>query len=236
MSEGFFAEEKKESRVGLYATVIFHLVALIILLASSIGAAVSKETSFILDFTQQEKEEELKKIEELEDFKNRVAAELDAMIAAAPTPVVRNVAVDASQAQAEAYAEGRALQKRLEASRNRAFTSDDDDEVATGEKEGSDNGAEEAEPYTGPSVLSWKLDGRRAVALPIPAYKGLGGGNVVVKIYVNRVGRVIDAKVVSGESSLHRWALDAAKRSKFSRSDTADDPQIGEIVYQFIAQ
>jgi TonB family protein len=89
-------------------------------------------------------------------------------------------------------------------------------------------------------VLSWELEGRKAVKLPIPAYKGFGGGDVAVAIYVNSSGRVIKAQVIESAStkdkSLWQWAVKAAERSRFNRSDSAPDPQKGSIVYRFIAQ
>ena len=41
-----------EDRAGLYITVIFHLVVIIVLLACQIGAALKKENTFVLDFTK----------------------------------------------------------------------------------------------------------------------------------------------------------------------------------------
>lgn len=237
------AQRRRENRVGLYTTVIFHLVVLIILLLFSIGSQVRKESSFILDFTQQEQEELIKKQEEIKDFKDRVSKELDAMIAAAPTPQIRNVTVDANdiKARAEREALGTSLESKLEASR-RQRVQDNEDYVDDGKGPASegDKAGEDTPAYSGPSVLSWDLEGRKAVHLPIPAYKGYGGGDVAVAIYVNRAGRVIKAQVIesasSKDKSLWQWAQKAAERSRFNRSDSAPDPQKGSIVYRFIAQ
>ncbi|MBQ7253425.1 MAG: energy transducer TonB [Bacteroidales bacterium] len=237
------SERRKENRVGLYSTIIFHLVVLIALLLYSIGASVKKESSFILDFTQQEKQELIKQQEELKEFKDRVSKELDAMIAAAPTPTVRNAVVDANaiKARAEREALGRSVEEALAANRRKALEAEEDD-VATEDNPDAGGGEEEGEAheYSGPSVLSYDLEGRKAVHLPIPAYKGFGGGDVAVAIYVNRSGRVIKAQVIesasSKDKSLWQWAVKAAERSKFNRSDSAPDPQKGSIVYRFIAQ
>lgn len=237
------SERRKENRIGLYSTIIFHLVVLIILLVYSLGASVKKESSFILDFTQQEKQELIKQQEELKEFKDRVSKELDAMIAAAPTPTVRNAVVDANaiKARAEREALGRSVEEALAANRRKALEAEEDD-VATEENPDAGGGEEEGEAreYSGPSVLSYDLEGRKAVHLPIPAYKGFGGGDVAVAIYVNRSGRVIKAQVIesasSKDKSLWQWAVKAAERSKFNRSDSAPDPQKGSIVYRFIAQ
>ncbi len=237
------SERRKENRIGLYTTIIFHLVVLIFLLIYSIGASIKKESSFILDFTQQEKQELIKQQEELKEFKDRVSKELDAMIAAAPTPTVRNAVVDANaiKARAEREALGRSVEEALAANRRKALEAEED-EVATEDNPDSGGGEEEGEAheYSGPSVLSYDLEGRKAVHLPIPAYKGFGGGDVAVAIYVYRSGRVIKAQVIesasSKDKSLWQWAEKAALRSKFNRSDSAPDPQKGSIVYRFIAQ
>ena len=234
------SERRKENRIGLYSTIIFHLVVLIILLVYSIGASVRKESSFILDFTQQDKQELIKQQHELKEFKDRVSKELDAMIAAAPTPTVRNAVVDANaiKARAEREALGRSVEEALAANRRAALQAEEDD-VATEDNPDSGGDTEgEAHEYSGPSVVSWNLEGRKALMpMPIPAYKGYGSGDVLVKIYVNRSGRVIKAVVASSnDSSLDRWALRAAERTKFNRSDSADDPQIGDILYRFVAQ
>ena len=46
-----------EDKAGLYITVIFHLVIIIILLACQIGAVLKRENTFVLDFTKQEEVE-----------------------------------------------------------------------------------------------------------------------------------------------------------------------------------
>ncbi len=241
--EGFTKEQRKEGRIGLYTTIIFHLVVLIVLLLYSINSMVQEETSFVLDFTHEEEKELVQKQEQLQEFKERVGKELDAMIAAAPTPKVRNAVVDANaiKARAEKEALGRSVEEALAANRRAAMAAEEDDEdmVPTGKDEQKgDEG--EAHEYTGPSVLSFDLTGRKAVNLPVPAYKGFGGGDVAVAIYVNRSGRVIKAQVIpehsSPDQSLWKWAVKAAERSRFNRSDSADDPQKGSIVYRFIAQ
>ena len=234
------SERRKENRIGLYSTIIFHLVVLIILLVYSIGASVKKESSFILDFTQQEKQELIKQQQELKEFKDRVSKELDAMIAAAPTPTVRNAVVDANaiKARAEREALGRSVEEALAANRRAALEAEEDD-VATEDNPDAGGGEEgEVHEYSGPSVVSWNLEGRKALMpMPVPSYKGYVGGDVLVKIYVNRSGRVIKAVVASSsDRSLDRWAIRAAEKTGFNRSDSADDPQIGDILYRFVAQ
>ena len=94
--------------------------------------------------------------------------------------------------------------------------------------------------YSGPSVLSWHLDGRKASHLPIPAYRCYGGGMVTVLIVVDNSGKVTDAKIQeetsTDDSCLRNFAIRAARASRFSSSPTAPSKQQGDIIYQFIAQ
>ena len=50
-----------EDRAGLYITIIFHLVVIIVLLAYQIDNTLRREESFVLDFTKQEEIEKQKK-------------------------------------------------------------------------------------------------------------------------------------------------------------------------------
>ena len=104
----------------------------------------------------------------------------------------------------------------------------------------SDPKPRKQEAYSGPSVLSWSLDGRKATHLPIPAYRCLGSGEVTVIITVNNQGTVVDAKIDDGASSgdgcLRSFATRAARLSKFNASMTAPARQMGTITYLFVAQ
>ena len=105
---------------------------------------------------------------------------------------------------------------------------------------GKKDGGNSDKVYSGPSVLSYTLDGRKASKLPIPAYRCYAGGEVTVIIVVNPQGVVIGAEVKDDISStdqcLRNFAVRAARLSRFSQSSTAPARQTGEIVYRFIAQ
>lgn len=235
--------EKKETKIGLYSTVIFHLVLIIVLLITTIGGVVSEETAFVLDFTGQERlEEEIRRNE----IKEQASREIEDLLAGRQTVQYRNVAVDRNTRNLkddrfknpnQVYDEARELQKKLDASRREALAEQGTDEVSG--NSGNEN-KQESQTYKGPSVISYSLDGRKALYLPVPVYKCYGGGDVSVQIIVNRKGYVVAAKVIEDVSSadecLHRYAVEAAKRSRFSASASAPDRQAGEIVYRFIAQ
>lgn len=239
----FWHNIDRENKVGLYATLAFHLVVLIILLSVSIGKIASRENTFVLDFTKQE---ELEKELREQELKEQINKELDNIVATASE--IRNVAVDAGyqlkddrfKNPSEVYDQARELQRKLDESKREALSEQAAEEAVELNPPKEEKPAEETKAYSGPSVISWSLEGRKARVLPVPAYKGYGAGDVYVKIKVNRSGRVVAATVIkessTSDKSLHEFAIEAARRSRFSGSDAAPDPQTGEIVYRFIAQ
>ena len=238
MAKRKISEEKK---AGLYTTLAFHLVALIIILLITIHSMADQESSFVLDFTKQE---ELEARQKEAAFKDQVSRELDEQIGRPQE--IRNAAVDVGRAlkddrhknPAEVYNEAEELQKRLDASRREAMAeavNDESVEVSKQEKPKDDTPA-----YAGPSVISWLLEGRTKYSLPVPAYQGFGAGDVYVSILVNRKGRVVAAKVNEAVSTpdpqLWEFALRAARKSVFNADASAPEQQAGEIVYRFVKQ
>lgn len=244
---------RKENMAGLYLTVIIHLTAVIVLLSCKITKLTVGEQSFVLDFTGLEEAEEQRRQEE---FKADISAQLDEMIASASASQnrsnIRNIAVDANDTRTgeqlrddrganDVYDQARELQRKLDASRNAALEEQfEEDAVDLSGGRSRKDDSEEKISYKGPSVVSYSLDGRKAVTLEIPAYKCIGGGDVSVVITVNRSGRVIDADVIAEVSEpdecLWKYAVQAAKRSVFKASESAPSKQTGEIVYRFVAQ
>lgn len=233
----------KEDRAGLYITVILHLVVLIVLLGIQLGTAVSKESSFILDFTRTEQLEQLQKELALKQAINDRLNEL--LASSGGSAPVANVAVDrsslkddrSSQEEAEQlYKDARELQEALR--RGNSLPSDED-EVALPKKTPDERKKKPEQVYSGPSVLFWELQGRKASYLPIPAYRCIGAGEVKVLITVGADGRVVNAKIDESASStdgcLRSFAIRAARLSKFS-SAPSSPRQGGYIIYQFIAQ
>ena len=236
--------DSKEKKAGFYSTIIFHLVVIIICLLTAIQKVVSEETSFVLDFS---KLEELERVEKQEVLKAQASKELDDLLSGnASSSAYKNVAVDRSSRALkddrfknpnQVYDEARELQRKLDASRAAAQREQGADEDAVSQDNLPDSNAPQ---YKGPSVISYSLDGRKAVSLPVPAYKCQGGGDVSVQIQVNRKGYVVSAAVIESVSSsdecLIRSAVAAAKRSRFRASSSVAEKQVGEIVYRFIAQ
>lgn len=234
----------KEDKAGLYITVIVHLTVIIILLASQLSIQLQKENSFVLDFTKQENIEKLK--QELA-FKEEVSRRIDELIETGGGSVpVRNVVVDRGVLKddrgtdaEQLYKDAERLQEALDETFGRQDSPDDyvplpDNKPETPSKK------EQKEVYSGPSVVSYSLDGRKASRLPIPAYRCMGAGEVTVLITVDNAGNVIMAKidenVSSDDTCLRNFAIRAARSAKFSASPSAPARQVGNIVYAFIAQ
>ena len=238
---------EKENKAGLYLTVIFHLTVIIVLLLYSIDTSLRKEESFVLDFSKQE---EIERKEKETVFKEDISKRLDEMIAAAQTSrsEIRNIAVDASSSTLkddrgtdadQLYKDAARLAQDLKNGHKDAIEEDAREETVEMQHQNKSDDSNKKE-YSGPSVVSYNLDGRKASHLKIPAYRCYGAGDVTVIITVNNAGQVVGAKVLDSVSSsdqcLRNFAVRAARLSRFSASQTAPPNQQGDIVYRFIAQ
>ena len=231
----------KDDRAGLYITVIVHLVVLIVLMAVQLGAVIKKENSFVLDFT---KAEQIEKLEKELALKQAINERLNEMLAGGYEPV-RNVVVDRSALKDDRHSAEDAeqlykdVEKLKEDLQKLPEVPQDNEIVAETTPRKKEEPKKEAK-YSGPSVLSYELEGRKASRLPIPAYRCIGAGEVRINITVDKQGNVTGAKVDESSSSsdgcLRSFAVRAARMSKFSMSTTAPDRQQGYIIYQFVAQ
>lgn len=235
---------RKENRAGLYLTVIFHLSVVIILLLVQIGKQIGREESFVLDFSKQE---ELEKQLERAMMQEKLQDKLDEMIEQAPSykaSDVRNVAVNRSALKDDRGTDAEQLYKdaeRLQKELNKGNDIEEEpieDAVDINKPAPKKNTSDKS--FSGPSVVSYSLDGRKASHLNIPAYRCMGAGDVTVIITVNPQGHVIAAKVLedvsTNDNCLREYAIRAARLSKFSVSQSAPPKQNGSIVYKFIAQ
>ena len=87
----FINAMRSDEKAGLYITIIFHLVVVIVLLVCQISSALKRGDTFVIDFSKQEKVE---KEQAERTLKEEVSERLDRMLAEAGGVPVRNVAVD----------------------------------------------------------------------------------------------------------------------------------------------
>ena len=232
-----------DQKAGILITAIVHLAVIVVLLLFGIGYSTQRENTFVLDFTKQEEKE---KEEAHEELHRNAMEQLENLIATARTQPVRNVTVNRSQLKDDRntdadqlYRDAERLAQDLKDGQNRRLE-DPEDFVQDPVQTTPSKPEPKKQAYSGPSVLSWQLDGRKATHLPIPAYRCIGAGQVTVIITVNNQGTVVDAKIDDGASSndgcLRSFATRAARLSKFNASTTAPARQMGTITYAFIVQ
>ena len=237
----------KENRAGLYITVIFHLTVIIVLLAVGIDSTLKRENTFVLDFSKQE---EMERQEKEMEFREDISKKLDELIEASrntPSSQIRNIAVDSRSSlkddrgtdAEQLYKDAERLAAELKNGQKDAIEEDAREETVEMPSDKKKDESNQKE-YSGPSVVSYSLEGRKASHLNIPAYRCYGEGDVAVIITVDNSGRVVNAKVLDAVSSedqcLRNFAVRAARLSRFSASQTAPARQSGEILYRFIAQ
>lgn len=234
-----------DEKAGLLATATVHLAVLVILLATGLGYSLSKENTFVLDFSKYEVmeriQEEIEKLQKEAEFQQAISEKLERDLASAPS--VRGVAVNRAALKDDRGTDAEQLYKdaeRLQQELANGFTVNEDDVASPAPERREQPEEKEKSVYTGPSVISYYLEGRKASRLPIPAYRCMGGGEVTVLISVDPTGTVVAAKVdescSSSDGCLRAFAIRAARISKFSASPDAPPKQNGNIVYQFIAQ
>lgn len=189
-------------------------------------------------------------MEKEEVMKQDISRRLEDLIEAARKQTsgqIKNIAVDAgatlkddrSTDAEQLYKDAERLAKELKSGQKSAIEEDAREEtVEMQHQQKGDNG--DQKEYSGPSVVSYNLEGRKASHLKIPAYRCYGEGDVTVIITVNPQGQVINAKVMEDISAtdecLRNFAVRAARLSRFSALDSAPARQNGEIVYRFVAQ
>ena len=236
----------QEDKAGIYTTVIVHLAVVIVLLIAGLDWSIRQENSFVLDFSAlEEKERLLEEIERLQEeaaFKESIAERLQQQLDAAPP--VRGIAVDRGALKDDRGTDADQLYKdaqRLQEELSKGYEVQQEDVADPGPVIPEKKEEKKSEAvYSGPSVVSYYLEGRKASHLPIPAYRCMGAGQVTILITVDPGGTVIAAKVDESVSAtdgcLRSFAIRAARLSKFSAKADAPAKQIGNIVYEFVAQ
>lgn len=108
--------------------------------------------------------------------------------------------------------------------------------------QGNPNGGKDIANYEGQGGAgggpSYDLGGRGAKSLPRPSNNFTEEGTIVVDIWVDRDGRVQNAKIGKGtnitNSTMRQTAINAALSSVFTPDKNAAELQKGTITYKFI--
>jgi len=234
-------------------TLILHLLVGIIIYVAKISAFYTQEIQVKVETPEsirQEQEEAIRKKEELRRQLEEMNARLDAYLAAQQR---KNIGVNVSDDRIaagekdlqetqkeieEAKKQIQGIQENLDKTRDLNYTTTQEGAAVPAEKTVKPEG--KLAVYKGPTNIYYNLPHRNAVDLYVPVYKCPSLGKVVVNIWVDRSGRVVDAKVDKVQSDpdpcLIEAAEDAAQRSLFSSSSNTPDPQKGTITYLFVSQ
>jgi len=240
-----------EHRVGVLVTTAAYLLLAIFLVTARIVVRPTESQAFF--------EIDLEDVEALAEERDRLEEQVRQMqqldaLEREYYESVRNMASneqgqlnagvrDAQNTGAEQiYDEARALQERMDASRQRYEQGLADAEAIGATRPEAPSGSQTASTparVAGNVSISYSLDGRTAVDLYRPTYLCRGGGDVTVRIEVDRNGRVVDAAAEAastGDACLREYAVKAARASLFNTDGSAPARQSGTITYRFAPQ
>lgn len=232
-------------RVGLCVTLIAYLVLMIAFVSSKVvvgkrnhmqGMYIDLQELAALEEERDRLQEEIRRKMQQEQLdwrsiQNQVSNEnaTDARLKddrGTNTAALNNAAQEAAdrmRANREAYEQGLAEERAIQADRgNQGEAVDKQDRKIKGRV-----------------TVSFSLTNpvRTSRYLHIPAYLCESGGDVVVRITVDRGGEVIAAKVESGgDDCMRETAINAARASRFNIDPSAPERQVGTITYIFIPQ
>jgi hypothetical protein len=239
-------------QVEIYVTMIFHLCAAIALMCLTLDRSVHPASMEIV--LESFSDEEVKMLEALQHEKEQLEREV-ALVARRNYEQLRNTAVDEAWEESgggernRLLAEHDELQAKLSATRQmlnhaepergKALNGGDIPLQNRRREVNADKKSEKEKRYAGPSVMSYRLTGRKAFVLPVPVYLCEKGGEVVVSIVVAGDGSVaaagVDGKKSAADPCIRESARQAALLSRFSVSESSKSQQ-GSITYRFIPQ
>jgi TonB family protein len=238
-----------QHKVGILGSIAINMVLVILLLLSEMRSqAYLYETIINLDF---EREYQINPPSEKEPIDP--IFEKPPLTDPAEYEAVRNIAVDATSKELnpglndekkidadELYRQAARAREQMQSNRQKWDEAQTADEANIPNVEEKNTAPKEVGKFTGPAVISYYLEGRKAFSLPVPAYQCENGGQVVVDIEVNQEGIVvrtnIDTQRSVNDNCITDAAIRAASSSRFSASTSAGAKQKGSITYLFVPQ
>lgn len=236
-----------DHRVGLCVTIIVYLLLGIGFFASKIviGRKVSQQGMYI----------DLQELAALEQERDRLAEEVRRANQNIDWSKIRNTSSnenalnenltdDRGTNTSSLNEDAEAVEQRMRANRE-AYERGLKDAKRAGERQNDDAASDDSsgnksdKKVKGSVTVSFSFDNpvRYSRHLVKPAYRCEGGGEVVVKVAIDRAGKVLYAYVESGgDECMRQTAVSAAKGSRFDHNNSAPAKQEGVITYIFIPQ
>ncbi|MDP4207218.1 MAG: hypothetical protein Q8928_00255 [Bacteroidota bacterium] len=243
-------------KIGILTTIIVHLLLVTLFLVVQFGTLkkTKKETQVEIDFVDpaimekavQQKKEEIRnqaKQEPAKDLEKEGGHTRNIAVNEADKDAHKSIDKMVQDIKTEMNIKDRsAAEKNNQPATRQLPPADKNDVAAIPQKNvGTVNAKGEHTFYKGATTISYFLEGRSHVYLPVPVYQCQGSGKVVMDITVNPNGYVISTSINKAESKITEPCLiDAANRAalstRFNAKGSAPDKQHGKITYIFIAQ
>lgn len=235
-----------DHRIGLCVMIILYLLIGIGFFASKIviGRKVTQQGMFI----------DLQELAALEQERDRLAEEVRRAnhnidwskirnTSSNENALNENLADDRGTNTSSLNEDAQAVEQRMRANRE-AYEKGLSDARRAGERQEDESvddssGNKSDKKVKGSVTVSFSFDNpvRYSRKLIKPAYRCEGGGEVVVKVAIDRAGKVLYAYVESGgDECMRNTAVSAAKGSRFDHNNSAPAKQEGTITYIFIPQ
>ncbi len=245
---GFFKRIYKENIYGIIGTLIFHILLVSVLLLSEINVkSVISENDIVIEipFVQEEEIEMEKTVDNRNDLTPNNPSDLtNQTCSTGRTNLPSNKLATNDKFFDENYRREIQSAQNLVKEVNRQLAKEPEDlgeiKMPVETTEGQDPEALKNKNYTGDSNISYYLENRYHLRLPVPVYLAKGGGKVIVDITVNRDGKVTEAlpRKTTGvrDPLIYEYARVAALRTVFNAEPSAPAQQTGTIHYTFIPQ
>lgn len=244
-----------ERLVGIFGTVIIHLIAAILFMSFQINK-IKKDISheFQMEFAPEEAIENKEKLVELPSTSvERVLKGDDEMLNIArnlankaeekinPADYIDKVKeelIKSGKLGLDNYIDEKKKLNEAKSNENPGIAKDTIKKMVTDKP---DDSQKMAANYKGATRIYYDLANRTHTYLPIPIYKCQGSGKVVLNIEVNQNGFVEKAQIIANESTtsdecLIETAVTTALVSRFNSDFNSPKIQKGTLSYQFVAQ
>jgi hypothetical protein len=241
--------------VGIFGTVIIHLIAAIIFMSFQIKSIHSdKSDEFIVEFTPVQEVETNDKLIELpattvekilqgDDDMLNIARNLASKSVEKINPsdyidMVKEELIKSGKLGSDNYIDEQKKLNEKKADDNLAAESMQVEKKEPGKPDKSE---EMASNYKGPTRIFYDLIGRTHTYLPVPIYKCQGSGKVSLSIEVDQRGIVEKAIIITNESTtsdpcLIETAVTTALISRFNADINSPKTETGTLTYIFVAQ
>jgi hypothetical protein len=241
-------------KIGILATIVIHLFLVTLFMVIQFGSLKNKKQKqeVLIDFVDpevmqkaiEEKKEEVKKLSQQEfirDLQKEYQAGKNIAVNEAEHDASQSVDKMVQDIKGELNIHDNRSTERLAPQQKLEEINKKDAAVTSKKPEYTENARGERTFYKGPTTITYFLQGRNHVYIPVPVYKCQGSGKVSMEIEVNRSGYVITATVNKSKSQITEECLiEAATRAalttRFNVNNSASEKQRGWITYIFIAQ